>query len=166
MLKLIYNTRFVAGEKDKQIRKAIFDHLPEFSYVYYTCADCGEDNYSCLDYDKNLYKAHFGNRNGEPICYMCWKKILEEEHQRVLAILIGLKVADYISIYAKGKRHYFRRAKKLIMVSTNQYYWRRYKPYDAVDLWRRLEAAIEKEFEQACLQQKLIELNPNDEEDL
>jgi len=140
----IYVTQFSAGDKNKQVRVNIFKHLPEFSHVRYTCSDCGKDNYSCLNEDKDINKAHFGNRNGEPICYMCWKKILQEERERVISMFGKLKVSEFVSIRNGYSRVYFRKAKILIMVSHDQYKWRRYKIKDAVELWRKYEELNQK----------------------
>ena len=145
-----YVAQFVAGDKSRQVRVSKFNHLPEFSHVYFTCSDCGEENYSCLSHDMDISKAHFGNRDGKPICLDCWRKIMQEEHERVVSMFKGLKIGECLSITYRsyiyymapdGKRTaYFRRTKNSIMVSgSDRQGWRRIGMEAAVQLWRGYE---------------------------
>ena len=146
----VYVTQFAAGDKSKQVRVDKFDHLPEFSHVYYTCSDCGEENYSCLSHDIDISKAHFGNRDGKPICLDCWRKIMQEERERVASMFEELKTGERLSItyesyifhmVPNGKRTaYFRRTENSIMVSGNDRQgWRRLSMEAAIELWRGYE---------------------------
>ena len=147
----IYVTQFAAGDKSKQVRVDKFDHLPEFSYVYFTCSDCGKEDFSCLSYDKKISKAHFAGRDGKPICFDCWKKIMQEEYDRVASMFEEMKIGECMAITYAGyifqtvpdgeRTAYFRKTKKSIMVSSSDRRGRRRLGTEAAAaLWRTYEA--------------------------